>query len=221
MADAVIIEPRQTHRASIIWLHGLGADGNDFAPIVAELGLGNDAGIRFIFPHAPKIPVTINGGMIMRAWYDIRDPDLGKGRDRSEFDDSARILADWINREIEAGIAPGKIIAAGFSQGGAVALHCGLLFPQRLAGLLILSSYLPFAGVMEEQEAQANRNVPILMMHGEFDPVVPISFAKQSFEALKENHYHVEWHDFPMQHGVCIEEIKHIGDWISTVLREH
>jgi len=218
MNDAVVIEPTTSHRASVIWLHGLGADGHDFEAIVPELGMSAELGIRFIFPHAPERPVTINGGMLMRAWYDIKDPDLSVQRDRRDFDSSAAILQTLIDNEIGAGIPANRIIAAGFSQGGAIALHCGLVFSKQLAGLLILSSYLPFTEILERQQAAANRHTPILMMHGKYDPLVPVEFARQSCEILKSHHYSVEWHDYPMQHSVCLEEISLIGDWLATRL---
>ncbi len=218
MNDALIIEPTGDHCASVIWLHGLGADGHDFAPIVPQLALPDTLGVRFIFPHAPERPVTINGGMVMRSWYDIKDPDLSVQRDRDDFDNSAAILAAWINNEIEAGIPAGKIVTAGFSQGGAVALHCSLGFSQALAGLLILSSYLPFAEILDQDEATINKNTPVLMMHGEYDPLIPLGFARQSCELLKDHHYAVEWHDFPIQHGVCEQEIKLAGIWLTRIL---
>lgn len=218
MNDAVIIEPSVSHRASVIWLHGLGADGHDFEAIVPELGLSEELGIRFIFPHAPERPVTINGGMVMRSWYDIKDPDLSVQRDRQDFDSSGAILEAWIKAEVEAGIPANRIIAAGFSQGGAIALHCGLGFPQQLAGLLILSSYLPFADVLEQEQAKANKDTPILMMHGEFDPVIPVEFARQTCEILKHHDYPIEWHDYRMQHSVCMEEIQRIATWLTTRL---
>ena len=216
---AVILNPSGSHRASIIWLHGLGADGHDFENIVPELGLSEDLGIRFIFPHAPERPVTINGGMVMRAWYDIKDPDLSKQPDKVDFEASASTIGNWIDREIEAGISANQIILAGFSQGGAISLHCGLFYPEQLAGLMILSSYLPFPDVMEQGSASANRETPILMMHGEFDPVIPVSFARQSCKLLMGQQYAVEWHDYPMQHGLCPEQIEHLSFWISTILQ--
>jgi phospholipase/carboxylesterase len=218
MNDAVIIEPTADHRASVIWLHGLGADGHDFEPVVPELGLPEELGIRFIFPHAPLRPVTVNGGMVMRSWYDIKDADLSVQRHRPDFDSSATILENWIRAEITAGIPSDKIITAGFSQGGAIALHCGLGFSQQLAGLLILSSYLPFADVLEQKQAEINKNTPVLMMHGEYDPVIPLEFARQSCAILKQHHYAVEWHDYPIQHGVCAEEIKRAGEWLASRL---
>jgi phospholipase/carboxylesterase len=217
--EAVILEPTETHLASVIWLHGLGADGHDFESIVPELGLSDSLGIRFIFPHAPKRPVTINGGMVMRSWYDIKDPDLSKQRDKKDFDGSADILKHWVDAEVDLGIATERIVIAGFSQGGAITLHCGLTFAQQLAGLLVLSSYLPFTEVMDEDSASANNQTPIMMMHGEFDPVIPIDFARQSCAALKANDYPVEWHDYPMQHGLCLEQIKHVSSWLESKLQ--
>jgi phospholipase/carboxylesterase len=216
--DAVIIEPLVDHRASVIWLHGLGADGHDFEAIVPELGLSKELGIRFIFPHAPLRPVTINGGMVMRAWYDIKDPDLSVQRDRQDFDSSAAILEAWINSEIEAGIPANRIIAAGFSQGGAITLHCCLGLSKQLAGIMALSCYLPFADVIEGEQATTNKDTSILMMHGEYDPVIPVEFARQSCEILRQHHYPIEWHDFPMQHGVCQEEITRVAKWLTTRL---
>jgi phospholipase/carboxylesterase len=218
MNDAVIIEPTEAHQASIIWLHGLGSDGHDFEPIVPELGLSPGLGLRFIFPNAPMRPVTVNGGAVMRSWYDIKDPDLSVARHRPDFDESATILENWINGEIDSGIPANKIIVAGFSQGGAIALHCGLAFKQKLAGLLILSSYLPFADVLEQDSAQFNKETSILMMHGEYDPVIPVEFAKQSCEVLQNHDYAIEWNRYPMQHAVCAEEIERIGQWLTNQL---
>ena len=218
MNDALRIEATGTHSASVIWLHGLGADGNDFAPIVPELGLPAESGIRFIFPHAPMQAVTINGGMLMRSWYDIKDPDLSKGRERADFDASGEILKSFIQAELDAGIPANKIVIAGFSQGGAITLHTGLHYPQQLAGLLVLSSYLPFPEVLDEEAAKANSTTPILMAHGEQDPVIPIGFAKQSFETLKERNYPINWQSYAMQHGVCLEEIELIAKWLTQRL---
>jgi phospholipase/carboxylesterase len=218
MNDAVIIEPSTSHQASVIWLHGLGSDGHDFEPIVPELGLPEELGIRFIFPHAPLRAVTINGGMVMRSWYDIKDADLSVQRHRPDFDESADILESWINGEIASGIPTNKIVVAGFSQGGAIALHCGLQFPRKLAGLLILSSYLPFADILEQKQAEFNRDTSILMMHGEYDPVIPVEYARQSCQTLIDYQYPVKWHDYPMQHAVCAEEIKRTGEWLSSRL---
>lgn len=218
MTDAVIIEPSKEHRSSVIWLHGLGADGHDFEPIVPELGLSEELGIRFIFPNAPVRPVTINGGMEMRAWYDIKNPDLSVERDRQDFDNSALILNGYIEAEINKGIAADKIVVAGFSQGGAIALHAGLVYPKTLAGLLILSSYLPFADILDTGDTRHNHETPVLMMHGEYDPVIPLGFAEQSYRLMQEKAYPIKWHSFPMQHGVCAEEIVEISRFFQEVL---
>ena len=183
-----------------------------------ELGIAEELGVRYVFPHAPKRPVTVNGGMIMRSWYDIKDPDLSKGRERADFDASAKILEQYIEAEIERGIPASKIIIAGFSQGGAITLHCGLLYPQQLAGMLVLSSYLPFAEILDDELSSTNQGTPILMAHGEFDPLIPIDFARQSAETLQQQGYALDWHSYPMQHGVCIEEINLIGSWLNTQL---
>ena len=216
--DAVIIEPATGHRASVIWLHGLGADGHDFEPIVPELQLPDDHGIRFIFPHAPTRPVTINGGMAMRAWYDVRRQDLRKEEDAGAIEDSKEIINRFIGAEISTGIAAYRIVLAGFSQGGAITLYCGLRYPERLAGLLALSSYLPLPENLPGEKSAANQTVPILMMHGVFDPVIPMLAGQQSCAYLRRADYDVTWRTYPMQHTVCLEEIQHIGTWLKTVL---
>ena len=216
--DAVIIEPPASHRASVIWLHGLGADGHDFEPVVPELRLPDQLGIRFIFPHAPIRPVTINGGMAMRAWYDVKGPDLRRGEDAGAITESTRIINRFIAAEIDAGVAAHRIVLAGFSQGGAITLHCGLRYPERLAGLLALSTYLPLPGQLAAEKSVAGRTVPILMLHGVYDPVIPLQAGLQSCEFLKQAGYDIEWQTYPMQHSLCLEEIQHIGRWIERVL---
>ncbi len=215
--DAIIIEPRDTHKASVIWLHGLGADGHDFEPIVPELGLPDDLGIRFIFPNAPKRPVTINGGMSMRAWYDVKSPNFREQEDTESIIESSNLINNYINAEIETGIESNKIILAGFSQGGAITLHAGLRFPSPLAGLLALSSYLPLHNHLEN-EASNIKDIPIMMAHGISDPVIPVAQGRASFETLKEQGYSVEWHEYMMQHSVCLEEITAISTWIKRLL---
>lgn len=215
--DAIIIEPKESHRASVIWLHGLGADGHDFEAIVPELGLPDDLGIRFIFPNAPKRPVTINGGMSMRAWYDVKSPDLRDQEDTESIIESSNLINNYINAEIEAGIESNKIILAGFSQGGAITLHAGLRFPSPLAGLLALSCYLPLAGLLKD-EAIADKGMSIMMAHGISDPVIPVDQGRASSETLKEQGYSVEWHEYMMQHSVCLEEITAIETWIKRLL---
>jgi phospholipase/carboxylesterase len=217
-ADAVIIEPAADHRASVIWLHGLGADGHDFEPIVPELRLPDEYGIRFIFPHAPMRPVTINGGMAMRAWYDVKTQDLRREEDADAIENSKEIINRFIAAEINAGIAAHRIVLAGFSQGGAITLHCGLRYPQRLAGLIALSSYLPLPGRLAAEKSMSSETVPILMLHGVYDPVIPMQAGLQSRDLLKQAGYDVEWHTYPMQHSVCLKEIQRIGRWLEKVL---
>ena len=218
-SEAVIIEPATAHRATVIWLHGLGADGHDFEPVVPELRLPDRLGIRFIFPHAPVRPVTINGGMPMRAWYDVKTPDLLREEDEAAIEESTGIINRIIAKEINGGIAARKIVLAGFSQGGAITLHCGLRYPQQLAGLVALSSYLPLPGrFTAEVNNTSARSVPVLMMHGDYDPVIPVQAGLQSRELLDQSGFNVEWHSYPMQHSVCLEEIQLIGRWLEKVL---
>ena len=209
-------------RASVIWLHGLGADGHDFEPIVPELGLPADYGIRFVFPHAPMRPVTINGGMTMRAWYDIRTFDRDGPQDEAGIRESALLLERLIERERQRGSACQRIVVAGFSQGGAIALHAALRFPKRLAGLMALSTWLPLAQTFREEVAGSGdpdlRRLPIFMAHGSFDPVLPIEFGKTTREALTSAGFTVEWHEYPMGHAVCAEEIAAVRRWLQTVL---
>lgn len=216
--DAVIIEPVSTHRASVIWLHGLGADGHDFEPIVPELRLPDEAGIRFIFPNAPVRPVTINGGMAMRAWYDIRSPDLSRAEDADAIIVSANIVNDYIEREQDAGIDTENIVLAGFSQGGAIALYAGLRHSGKLAGILGLSTYLPLPDRLASEARPENSGTPILMAHGTFDPVIPVSLGKNTCALLQQSGYPVEWYTYPMQHAICPDEIDVIGRWLKKCL---
>lgn len=216
---AVIIDPPAAASATVIWLHGLGADGHDFVPIVPELGLPEDHGIRFVFPHAPVRPVTINNGMKMRAWYDILSLTRMSEQDEAGIRASAKIVQGFIQRELDAGIQAGRIVIAGFSQGGAIALHTALRYPQRLAGLLPLSTYLPLAEQFAAEISAANRDLPILMCHGEYDPVLPYMLGENSCEILRSNGYVVDWRSYPMQHQVCEEEIEAIGAWLQAVLK--
>ena len=213
--DAVIIEPKTTHKASVIWLHGLGADGHDFEPIVPELGLPDDSGIRFIFPNAPVRPVTINGGMPMRAWYDVKSENLREYEDVDAITASSQLIKDYIDHEINTGISSNKIILAGFSQGGAIALHTGLRYPATLAGILALSTYLPLPEQLSTEASNKNKHISIIMAHGLFDPIIPVDQGRHSSEALKKLGYAVDWYEYTMQHAVCIEEIIMIGEWIK------
>jgi phospholipase/carboxylesterase len=216
--NAVIIEPYHTHRATIIWLHGLGADGHDFVPILPELNLPQSMGIRFVFPHAPVRPVTINGGMSMRAWYDVKNTDLLREEDAASIKDSSGIIEQYIATEVNAGIPSEQIVIAGFSQGGAMALHTGLRHASRLGGLLVLSGYLPLPERFCEEASTSNKTVPIMMCHGTFDPVIPASAGKQSRDFLEQEGYTISWHSYPMEHSVCIEEIQDVGTWLQTIL---
>ena len=216
--DTVVIEPQSAHKASVIWLHGLGADGHDFEPIVPELRLPNEHGIRFIFPHAPKRPVTINGGMVMRAWYDIRMPDLSLLEDENSIRESSDILNSYIDDEINAGVTADKILIAGFSQGGAIALFAGLRYPQKLAGLLALSTYLPLPDQLKVETTNANSEIPFMMMHGTFDPIVPVFQGHRSRDLLQQAGYSIEWREYLMQHAVCSQEINDISYWLQQRL---
>ncbi len=218
--NAVIIEPLSTHKASVIWLHGLGADGHDFVPVVPELHLPDILGIRFIFPHAPVRPVTINGGMSMRAWYDVRQTDLSKQEDAESIEDSARIVNSYIKEELASGISADKIVIAGFSQGGAIILFAGLRYPERLAGLLALSAYLPLPDRLADEAHAENAKIPVMMLHGIFDPVIPVYLGKRSCDFLQQAGYPVEWRTYAMQHAVCPQEIRDISLWLKTRLGE-
>jgi phospholipase/carboxylesterase len=213
LLPAVVIEPVPPARASVIWLHGLGADGHDFESLIPHLGLPPAAGIRFIFPHAPHRPVTINGGMRMRAWYDISGA-VPPREDDAGIRASEQAVRSLIEREITAGIAPERILLAGFSQGGAIALHTGLRYPRRLAGILALSTYLPLADTLARETDPANRQLPILMAHGTEDGIIPLPRALQSRDLLTRLGYAVEWHSYPMGHSVCTEEIADIAAWL-------
>jgi len=215
LLDAIEIETGKNPAASVIWLHGLGADGNDFAPIVPELRLPQLA-IRFVFPHAPVRPVTINGGMRMRAWYDITD-----GANRREDERGVRasqvLIEALIGRERERGTKAGRLVLAGFSQGGAIALHTGLRHPERIAGIMALSTYVPVGEKLSAEASTANRDVPIFMGHGSDDPIIPLVRAEQSRNLLKSLGYPVEWREYGMPHSVCPEELTDIATWLGKV----
>ena len=203
---------------SVIWLHGLGADGNDFVPIVPELGIPSAKPVRFIFPHAPVRPVTINNGMRMRAWYDIAVADLSNRADLAGVHESQGLLEALIAHERTRGIASAKIALAGFSQGGAIALYTGVRHADRLAGIIGLSTYLIGAGRLGSEASEANRGLPIFMGHGTADPVVRYEWADASRQALEAAGYAVEWHHYRMEHQVCLEEIVALGAWLTRVL---
>lgn len=204
--------------ASVIWLHGLGADGYDFLPVVDELDLGGLGDLRFVFPHAPLMPVTLNNGYVMPAWYDVVAISPDAPEDEAGIRASARTLEALIAREGARGIPARRIVLAGFSQGGVIALHTALRHEQRLAGALILSSYLALAERLPVEASGANRDLPIFMAHGGMDNIVPETLARKGERALRELGYAVEWHDYAMAHSVCPEEIGDIGNWLRRVL---
>lgn len=203
--------------ASIIWLHGLGADGHDFAPIVRELGLPLDK-LRFVFPHAPMRPVTINGGYIMRAWYDISEGDFRRSHDHDGINESETALRALIEREHTLGVSYDKIIVAGFSQGGAVALQTALRFPKRLGGVLALSTYCPSTADPSWSVAESNRTVPIFMAHGSRDNVIPLPIAQISRQTLEKLGCNIQWHEYDMTHSVCPQEITDIATWLKAFI---
>ena len=218
LLEALEVETAPSPRAAVIWMHGLGADGYDFVDIPPVLRLPESLAVRFVFPHAPMQPVTINGGMVMRAWYDIR-PDAGVRReDEPGLRQSQRQVEALIAREKARGVAASRIVLAGFSQGGAMALQTGLRHPERLAGIMALSCYLPLADLMAAEASAANRDVPIFMAHGTGDPLIPLERAQRSYEILTGLGYRVEWHDYPMPHSVCDAEIRDIGAWLGKIL---
>jgi phospholipase/carboxylesterase len=217
-AEAVVLDPSAPPTASVIWLHGLGADGFDFVPIVNELRLPATLPVRFIFPHATARPVTINNGFVMRAWYDILGFGPGRAEDEAGIRQSEGIVRQYIEGEVAGGIAADRIVIAGFSQGGAIALQTGLRYPQRLAGIMALSTYLPLRATVANEASAANREVPILMCHGLRDPIVPLELGKASRDALLALGYPVEWHAYPMEHQVCMEEVMDISNWLQARL---
>jgi len=216
LLDAIEIETGKNPSASVIWMHGLGADGNDFVPVVPALQLPR-AAIRFVFPHAPVQPVTINAGMRMRAWYDISDGAIRR-EDESGVRASQKLIETLMAREKERGVPAKRLVLAGFSQGGAIALQTGLRHGERIAGIMALSTYLPIADKFAAEAAAANRDVPIFMAHGSYDPVIALARAQESRALLQSLGYAVVWREYPMPHSVCPEEVTDIGAWVTKVL---
>ncbi len=208
--------PQPTH--SVIWLHGLGADGHDFAPIVPELRLPASLAVRFVFPHATIQPVTINGGMAMRSWYDILTPNLVKREDEAGIRTSEQAIQALIARENARGVPTSRIVLAGFSQGCAMTLHTGIRFKEKLAGLMGLSGYLPLIDMAAQERQAANAATPIFLAHGTHDPVVTLERAEASRAKLVELGYSVQWHTYPMPHSVCAQEIDDISSFLQSVL---
>jgi len=217
LPECVEVTTGETPVGSVIWLHGLGADGHDFEPVVPELHLPADLPLRFVFPHAPMRPVTINGGMVMRAWYDIVTLDSEGRADAAGVRESTAILEALIAREQERGVAPEKIVIAGFSMGGAIAINTALHTTHTLAGLMALSTYLPLPG--EVDGSSGSRELPVFMAHGSFDPMLPMQWGRLSANKLEQTGFDVEWHEYPMAHAVCPQEIADIRDWLLRVLR--
>ncbi len=204
--------------AVVIWLHGLGADGSDFVPIVSELILPAGLNIRFIFPHAPVRPITINQGYRMRGWYDITSLDIANRDDETGIIESSNILTRLCDEQVEQGITPERIIVAGFSQGGAIALYAGLRYASALGGIMALSTYLPMQQRLQQEATAANRNTPVFMAHGQHDDVVALQFGLQTYTLLQQQGYRLQWQDYAMGHSVCMEEISDISDWLGSVL---
>lgn len=218
MLETVEIETGPAPSAAVVWLHGLGADGHDFEPIVPQLAWPGAPDIRYVFPHAPVRPVTINGGMPMRAWYDILSLTSARGNDRDGIVHSVNAVAGLVRREIEKGIPPDRVLLAGFSQGGAIALQLALRYPESLAGVIALSSYLLFEDKLAEQQHPANAALPAFVGHGSDDPVVPFTLGQEAARKLEELGHPVEWHSYPMVHAVCPEEIGHLAAWMRIRL---
>jgi phospholipase/carboxylesterase len=221
LLETIEIETGKNPAASVIWMHGLGADGSDFVPIVNELDIDGTPEIRFLFPHAPMRPVTINNGAVMRAWYDISLGDLeGNSRraDEQGVRESQAQITALLEREEKRGMKPERIVLAGFSQGGAIALQAGLRYPRKLAGVMALSTYLPLAESLPREAAPANKATPLFMAHGTYDPVVPAVMGAGSMTLLAGLGYTIEWRQYPMQHSVCPEEIRDIAAWLRRVL---
>jgi phospholipase/carboxylesterase len=218
LLESIEIETAPNPDAAVVWMHGLGADGHDFEPIVPELGLPATVRVRFVFPHAPLRPVTINQGHVMRAWYDVRALAGVRREDEAGVRQSARQIEALLARERQRGIVPRRLVLAGFSQGGAMALHVGLRDADRLAGILALSCYLPLAGTLDTEASPANRDVPIFWAHGLHDPMLPLAMAEQGREQLAALGYRIEWHQYPIPHSVSADEIADVARWLERVL---
>jgi phospholipase/carboxylesterase len=218
--EAVEIETGSAPRAAVIWMHGLGADGHDFVPIVPELHLPPARPVRFVFPHAPTQAVSINRGMVMRAWYDIREEQGTLVADETGIRESAKRIEALIERERGRGVPAAALVLAGFSQGGALALHTGLRHPESLAGILALSCALPLVEALAAEASPANRDVPIFFAHGTADPLIPLARARRSRDRLAELGYRVTWREYRMPHSLCAEEVRDVGAWLRAVLAE-
>lgn len=210
----VIIEPANSANAAVIWLHGLGADGYDFADVVPNLGLPQDHRLRFIFPHAPMQPVTINGGLSTRSWFDIRSMDLLNDVDSAGIRVSCHQVYKLIEHQVDQGISSDRIVLAGFSQGGLIALHAGLSYDHPLAGVMALSTWCPLV-----EQFYLHRQMPMLIAHGQNDPIVPYELGLKAYEDLQAKGYHIDWHEYEMAHQVCAEELSALGQWLGRILQ--
>jgi len=217
--QTIEIETAANPRHAVIWLHGLGADGHDFEPIVPQLVDRAWPALRFVFPNAPVRPITINGGMAMRAWYDISGLEIAQRQDETGIRASVRLVGELIEREVARGVPAQNILLAGFSQGGAVVLGGGVRYPQRLGGIIALSTYLPLAEKTDAEAAPANRDVPVFMAHGMLDPTISHALGEMSRDYLAQRGYNVEWHAYSMAHQVCTEEIDDLKRWLGARLR--
>ena len=219
LLEAVEVETGPAPEASIVWLHGLGADGHDFEPIVPELDLPEGLAVRFVFPHAPMQPVTINGGAVMRAWYDVLGSDgVRRREDPAGVRGSQERIEALLAREKARGVTAARIVLAGFSQGGAMAIHTGLRHGERLAGIMALSCSVPLGDSLAPEASAANREAPIFMAHGTEDAMIPSARARSGRDLLVSLGYRLEWHEYPMPHSVCPQEIVDISAWLGAVL---
>lgn len=211
----MVLETGENPEHAVVWLHGLGADGHDFEPIVPQLASASRRPVRFIFPHAPVRPVTINGGMSMRAWYDILGVDIDRDQDMAGIHASVGMIDALLDEQIAAGVAPDRLVLAGFSQGGAIALRCGLARREPLGGLIGLSTYLVEADRLQDWAGPDERSMPLFMGHGSQDPIVPVALGEASAQRLQAAGYEVEWQTWPMPHAVCAEEVQAIDEWLE------
>jgi phospholipase/carboxylesterase len=218
--DTVVVSTKEPTSRSVIWLHGLGADGHDFEPVVPELGLGDLPGVRFVFPHAPVRPVTLNNGMAMRAWFDIFGLDRKGPFDEEGIAQSVAQVERLIAAELADGRGASDIVIAGFSQGGVIALHSALAYPARLAGVMALSTYLPLHEKALANASSANTDLPVFLAHGTADPVLELALGEHAHQALSEAGYNVDWRTYPMAHQVCMEQLRDIGAWLRKVWSE-
>ena len=218
LLPCVTVDPAGPVRACVIWLHGLGADGHDFEPIVPELRLARTLGVRFVFPHAPVRPVTLNGGMPMRAWFDVRSLDRGGALDSDGIAASAEAVRALMAAEQARGVPFARMVLAGFSQGGAMALHVALRHEQPLAGVMGLSTFMPTAGTLAQERSAANAQLPVFLAHGTDDPMLALAMAHATRAALQENGYAVDYREYAMAHAVCAREVRDIAAWLGRVL---